>query len=328
MEISSRILRRQLLFAVLLLIAPMMLFPELLGTDLTRVSVFNFFVEIIIYAIAVFSLNQSFRFVAVSKAVIVCLLVRLALGVALGLLISVMYALSVSVAITLSISGYLPAIIIHVLVTPLLVQPFIVQFGPQPSFDLQIDSATSSANSSRMGRTTFAVSKSRGLVSETQSAGQFGETVAPSQVRKFESEIRLTAPTVMNGFERAMRYLGEDGSVSFAGIVDGEGLLMANFKRRDAVPEDLAPLSLVLFEANSSVLRRGDIAGLQKVDLSFDDQRVIVAFESGYHLMVVANENSDDVLNVRINQALEMIRKYVEERYPMAPVHNAESEYV
>ena len=325
MEISSRILRRQLLFAVLLLIAPMMLFPELLGTDLARASAFNFFVEIIIYAIAVFSLNQSFRFAAVSKAVIVCLLVRLALGVALGLLISVMYALSVSVAITLSIIGYLPAIIIHVLITPLLVQPFVVQFGPQPSIDLDMDS---SANSSRMGRTTFAVSKSRGLVSETQSAGQFGETVAPSQVRKFESEIRRTATTVMNGFERAMRYLGEDGSVSFAGVVDGEGLLMANFKRHDAVPEDLAPLSLVLFEANWSVLRGRDFAGLQKVDLSLDDQRVIVAFESGYHLMVVANENSDDVLNVRINQALEMIRKYVEERYPMAPIHNAESEYV
>ena len=28
------------------------------------------------------------------------------------------------------------------------------------------------------------------------------------------------------------------------------------------------------------------------------------------------------------NQALEIVRKYVEERYPLAPVHNAESEYV
>lgn len=328
MEISSHILRRQLLFAVLLLIAPMMLFPELLGTDLARASAFNFFVEIIVYAIATFSLNHSFRFVAVSKAVIVCLLVRLALGVALGLLISVMYALSVSVAITLSISGYLPAIIIHVLVTPLLVQPFIVQFGPQPSFDLKIDSATASANSSRMGRTTFAVSKSRGIVSEAQSAGQFSEAVTQPQVSKTESKMKLTVTTLMNGFERATRYLGEDGSVTFAGVVDAEGLLMANFKRREAVPEDWAPLSLVLLESNSSILRRGDCGGLLKVDLSLEDKRVIVAFESGYHLMVVANENSDDVLNVRVNQALEMIRKYVEERYPMAPVQNAESEYV
>jgi hypothetical protein len=44
--------------------------------------------------------------------------------------------------------------------------------------------------------------------------------------------------------------------------------------------------------------------------------------------MVVSERATDDVLNIRINQGLEMIRRYVAERYSEKLIGNSEKAYV
>ncbi|RME23433.1 MAG: hypothetical protein D6800_09855, partial [Candidatus Zixiibacteriota bacterium] len=53
----------------------------------------------------------------------------------------------------------------------------------------------------------------------------------------------------------------------------------------------------------------------ERLSAVVDDFSVTVVRESGCYLLVVAEKRGEDLLRVRINQAREMIRKYIEERY-------------
>jgi predicted regulator of Ras-like GTPase activity (Roadblock/LC7/MglB family) len=119
----------------------------------------------------------------------------------------------------------------------------------------------------------------------------------------------------INGFERAVRYIGEHGSVDLAAVVDDEGLVMANFVRGQFDAERWAPLSLVFLQNNEQVLRKGQLETPEKLDIILKEKRVIVARDGSFSLMVISERQSDDVLSIRINQGLEMISRYVAERY-------------
>ena len=54
----------------------------------------------------------------------------------------------------------------------------------------------------------------------------------------------------------------------------------------------------------------------------------MVAREESFSLMVIAERQIDDFLNIRINQALEIIGKYVAERYSRKLFVNVERTYV
>ena len=68
--------------------------------------------------------------------------------------------------------------------------------------------------------------------------------------------------------------------------------------------------------------------GLEKVDLMLKEKRLIVARPEGCYLMVVAERHDDDLLNIRINQALEMIGRFATERYGSKMNPNAERIHV
>jgi hypothetical protein len=90
---------------------------------------------------------------------------------------------------------------------------------------------------------------------------------------------------------------------------------MANFVRGQFDAERWAPLSLVFLQNNEQVLRKGQLETPEKLDIILKEKRVIVARDGSFSLMVISERQSDDVLSIRINQGLEMISRYVAERY-------------
>ncbi|MDH4157422.1 MAG: hypothetical protein OEW00_09135, partial [candidate division Zixibacteria bacterium] len=102
----------------------------------------------------------------------------------------------------------------------------------------------------------------------------------------------------------------------------------SQFTRGGTVAEDLAPLALVFAQQNRDVLDRARLGAPEKIDVSVRDKRVVIASEERVSLMVVAERQADDVLNIRINQALEIIRKYMAERYSQKLFADAERSYV
>jgi len=65
-----------------------------------------------------------------------------------------------------------------------------------------------------------------------------------------------------------------------------------------------------------------------QVTLTIENMRVTVVSEDGLSLMVLADIQQDDVMNIRITQGMEIIRKYMAERYSQELFVNAEKKYV
>ncbi|MFQ5453806.1 MAG: hypothetical protein ACE5D6_06430, partial [Candidatus Zixiibacteriota bacterium] len=109
MEISGRIARQILLFSLVVLIIPIIIFPERFGMDLAKASLINAMYELIFYGLVIYIFNQKVSLFQLFLLAGICLIYRFILGLILGLLIVVMYPMSISIAVTLGMSSYLPA---------------------------------------------------------------------------------------------------------------------------------------------------------------------------------------------------------------------------
>lgn len=142
-----------------------------------------------------------------------------------------------------------------------------------------------------------------------------------------ESKPVLAAGDI-NGFERSVRYVSEHSSVLYAAVVDHEGLLLANFHRAKIEPEDMAPLAVMFFEWNKAVLDKGGLGPAEKIDITLRDKRLILGRVDSWCLMVFAERQADDLLNIRITQGMDMLRKFTAERYTSGQQAQMEKAYV
>jgi hypothetical protein len=114
-----------------------------------------------------------------------------------------------------------------------------------------------------------------------------------------------------------------------AAAVDSEGLLLSGFTRgSEASAEDWAPFALLFLQNSKSLTDRVAWNEPEKIDILMSDQRLIIAKTSDIYLMVVAERAGDEVLNIRFNQALDMVGKYIAERYSEKLFVKAEKQYV
>ncbi len=326
MEISGRVARQILLFSLIVLIIPMIVFPELFGTELGKASLLNAMYELVFYGCVLYFLNRGAKFAQLVQAAGLCLVYRFALGAVLGLLVAVMYRMQLDVAITLSMSGYLPAILLHMLATPFILKPALKELGLGGAVSVRRAVPQASAQEVLNSGSSIAVSKERGYSQAPATPPPKEEPALPGNTIGQAGHSAHHGEA--DGFDRAVRYIGENGSIQLAVVVDSEGLLLGSFVRGEIDAEDWAPFALTLVETNQTILAKMGWETPEKVDLMLADKRIVIASEEKYALMVVSERVVDDVLNIRINQGLEMIRKFVAERYGEEPVGNAENIYV
>ena len=346
-ETTGRIAQRIILFTLIALIVPMLVFPRQFGTELARPSLVNALYELVYYGFIMFLFNRRITLVQLIQGGGLCLVFRLAVGTSFGLLIAAMYGMKVSVSLQLGLSSYLPAILFHIAATPFILHPVLMRYiqsrprqavreepveEPEPTPEPVSTPVAKEATGANMTAEThsISISRERGVVTNaplpaSTPAASGRENAATSSRQKSSSQ----SPAEMNGFERATRYIGEHGAVHLAAVVDHEGLLLANFRRGNIEAEDWAPLALLFFENNQHVLDRAAAFGAaEKVDLLMKNNRIVVTRESWYNLMVISERQADDFLNIRINQGMDIIRKYVEERYGRQEHTKAENTYV
>ncbi|NOY89264.1 MAG: hypothetical protein GXO93_07750 [FCB group bacterium] len=170
--------------------------------------------------------------------------------------------------------------------------------------------------------TSIAASKEKGFSQEVMMPMDSKDNKKSKAEEKELSAKTMTLDA--NGFDKATHYIGEDGSIQMAAIVDKEGLLLSNFTRGGINAEDVAPFALSLLNGNNDVWNRMGLQSPEKVDMLFNDKKVVVAAEDSFCLMVISERTFDEVLNIRINQGIELVRKYVAERYSKKLFGNAE----
>ena len=330
MQVNGQVGSRTVLFSLILLIAPMVAFPHQFSTPLLHMSLEHGLLELAYFVVAAFVMFRSGGVSRVLGATALFAAYRLLLGAVLGVLIVVMYPLSFGGAMELAMFSYLPAVALHVLATPFVLSPVLKSWPAAPRRERAIVHENIVHDQAPTGMSSIVISKNRGIVTEAN----IGRPPAPadddSRQPSYESPetTQQASAQELSGFEKATRYLGEHGSVFLAVIVDNEGLLLSNFKRGNIVAEDFAPLALLFYDSNRRVLEKGRLGGPEKVDLTLKDKRIVVAKEQQFSLMVLAERQSDDTLNIRIIQAMDMIRRHWAERYTSRQTVNAERIHV
>ncbi len=334
MEFNGRHARQILLFSLIVLIIPMILFPHRLGTGLARASMIYLMYELVFYMIVSFALTRRASLVPLAQAAGICLIYRLALGAVYGLLIAIMYSMNLRVSLTLGLSSYLPAVVLHLATAPFIMLPVLRQLGETaptriPATRTQTDPAQTGTAES--GRTTF-VTAGQDQPTQTQSRSAdhdqdpFRHNLSAKQLA--EQSPSAIKPSEANGFDRATKYIGEDAAVQVAAVVDNEGLLLGHFDRNDAIAEDWAPLALLFYQHNQPVVNRFGPASPESLTLNLPDKKIVIAREELFYLFVIAERHNDDLLNIRFSQGLEIVRKYVAERYGEQRAVNTENAYV
>ncbi|MFH1374674.1 MAG: hypothetical protein ABII79_12840 [bacterium] len=312
MELTARIVRQTLLISLTILMAPLLLFPDRLGTGLAGVALMNGVFELTFYAVVSYLLFRHATLGKIVQISLLCLGFRLLLGVFFGMFVAAMYSMNLAISIKLGLAAYLPAVLLHIAVTPLVLKPISRQLVPSVTRRRTAPESPAPAETTDTNMTTMsATGKGAPVRLETNNT--------PADVVRASAETRSgITPATENtddGFDRAVRYIGEDGSVRLAAVVDQEGLLLGCFVRGDLLADDWAPLALVISEAGQTALKRTGQDSLERIDMLLKEDRIVVARQPSWSLLVISQRQTNDTLNIRINQGLEIIRKYMAQRY-------------
>jgi hypothetical protein len=319
-----------LLIATLsLTVVPLIIFPQQLGLPLARVSIATLLLELAYFCAATFLFDRETTFGRLAAAVGLCLVYRYSLGALFGVLAVAFYSIGWSAALQFGLFSYLPAVILQAAAAPLVVRMALAPAADEPRRTRPTPRETVAQTQPSSGLTSISISREKGIFTESQVPRPAPEVEARRQ-HAANIENASNAPVEINGFERATRYLGEHGSVYLAAVVDNEGLLLANFRRGSVVVEDWAPLALLFLDANRRVLNRATraLGTPEKLDVMLKDTRILIARDTSFSLMVMAERHSDETLQIRFNQALDMVRKYFAERYSSKQESNAERIHV
>lgn len=320
MTVSNRNIVHVWLFSTFLVLVPMLYFPSKFGMELATGSFTYSMFEVVFYGIIFYVFRPNSTLLQLLAGAGMTFLYRIVLGTIFGALLSVFFYMDFSVSLALGISRYLPAIALHVIISPFVMRPFFLAIvdlpvrmhrpherrASGPAAGKRQDEPTApyypkSAKSRNAGDT--------GLVSESRTGITIGQDI--------------------DGFCRAVRYLGEHHAVLLATVVDREGLTMAKFVRDGFDIESWAPLTLLLHEANGTVLKRNsELSALDQIDLTFGRRRLVIVRVEDFDLLVVSNHEDDELLRIRTAQAADMIKKYTSERYGTSMPSGTEERYV
>jgi len=309
-----------ILFSAIMLIIPMTIFPTRFGIELE----FGFFaysmIEIIFYGVVFYSMRPSGSLLQIFQGVGLAFLYRIVMGSLFGIFISLIYDIGFSISLSLGVSRYLPAVLIHILAAPFILRPFFLSFSGEKT-NLQRSYGREPQSSASV--------LDRQVQSTIRSAETKRASVIETDISSTGSGIGTSVGYETNGFERAVRYLGEHHAVRLAAVVDGEGLTLAILKRGDIDPDHWAPLTLLFQESNLEVINRKENgAELEQLYLYFQNKRIVIIKIKDFSLFVLADSEDDDLLKIRIVQATDIIRKYSSERYDTLLSASTEEQHV
>ncbi len=319
-----------LLFSLILVVIPMVLFPERLGLPLVNGSAVNMLYEVVFYGFVYFMFRRRTTLPALMVGSALTLVYRMTIGALFGLAMMVMYDLESPVAFSLGMTKYLPGVFLHVLAAPFVFRPVYMHLADQMISSRRVKARPVSPAPGEKREDKFPVSPaltfsqertgSNSVIAERMES--FGMAAqGAGQVPGYSAE--------ENQFDRAVNYIGESSVVQMALLVDEEGLLLANFNRSSEDIELWAPLSIVLRRNSRQALYRfGKEEQPDRIDLGTHNFRIILRRIERVTLMILADRDADETIQIRIAQATDMIRKYMNERYSPAMFARVEEHYV
>lgn len=117
-------------------------------------------------------------------------------------------------------------------------------------------------------------------------------------------------------FQVAVDYLGEYAGIRGVVIADNEGLVISRSGGADFNSDLFAAVALSIINSLDNQLGRLINPGAEYLTIKTHQDWMTVAQASSLLLVVVADRQVDDLLNIRITRALEMITAHLKNKYP------------
>lgn len=308
-----------LLISLVLVVFPIFIFPNRLGMPLSSGSAINMLYELVLYGSILYFFRPGTTLITLLVGSALTLVYRMILGAVFGLAISAFYSIDLSVAFALGMAKYLPAILMHVASAPFLMRPVYLNVADRLE-----------AGKHRPRRFAKKPTGETGISTPSEKSQRFEESVLESNLEdKLSGGNSPTYSYDDNQFEKAVAYLGESSSVKLAMIVDDEGLPLACLNRSDEDAELWAPFSIVLEQKNQAIFRRFNRPEmLDKLDVGTLSSRIILRRIERVTLVILTDRNVDETIHIRIAQAVDMVKRYMSERYSPSIFARVEESYV
>jgi len=120
-----------------------------------------------------------------------------------------------------------------------------------------------------------------------------------------------------NKFQATLEYLAEYRGVKAAAICDDEGLVISSIGQENIDAEYFSPLALLILEQANKVLNRLNENPVQSMVIKTNDSWLTIECIDNIILVVNAAIETDELLKVRIGQAVEMIKSHLKDKYPL-----------
>ena len=289
----SKELRKALILVFLLAVVPMIFFPADFGFDyagwagprlLAAETIFYFLVFFWVFPEA--GMGKKIGFALGTLAY------RLLAGTVLGIFLSITRSLPMAAALQEGWYAYFPGFFLMAAIAPFLL------------------------------KSLWGSSLEKPRAARSYEPGTRPDPPPPSviPVRSEGSRARPEAPARHDlreiNFDDALAYIGEQKGVLKAYLVDEDGLVLARFESGGTWEDELwAAWGLVLVERNKELSSRVDRSDFQSLELSTSSGKVYVQKVLEFYLVAVVEPQADELLNVRLVRASEMIKRHWQEKY-------------
>ena len=270
--------RQFFILSAFLAVFPLIFFPRSMGLSLKPVLLFGG--EFIWYILIYLLLFPFLSFSLILLYSLFSIFLRAVIGLFFGILISFMFFYNMGLALKLGIYAYLPSIFLQIAFLP-----FIFKF----SFGEKI---------SRLER-----EKKK---EQSKPLPEVKEDTIPLQPKAEVQETNL---------ENALSYLKEYSGVEGAFLVDSEGLIVGEESIEVLEADKIAPLALNLVEINSNMLKKLGESKAERIQLLTANRWITLNRVFDFTLVTVASRNTDELLNIRIIKSVEMLKRFLKEKY-------------
>jgi len=335
-EFGSNELQQLALLGLLSIVAPLALYPNDLGMTKPLGQWWWYPLELA-YAATVMRLVRVAD--SLAEALIagaIAMAFRHALGVVFGGLVYMLGTMTLSGAIALGLFDYAPAVTLLMIVSPFvgqsavraLLAKFTDAFGEaEESGPVFHDGRRRARAAVSSPKSALSHPASRHTTSAVDLHTRNDATKAPdSESSAWAPDNDRTGRSGANGFDRAVSYVAEMGAVRVVSVVDRQGLEVASFARMGFGSWAWSPHVITMFSSMDTAIPASKAA--EKIDVSYDDMRVMGRRVAEMYFLVVAERYDDETLNVRVTQACESIARWAHERYSKKILTGVEERYV
>lgn len=281
------------LYSLIMVLIPLMVYgfyPDSSPFSISAKRIYAvFLLEFVWYNIMLLFILRLASATLVFFGAFVCLLYRLSIGMVFGILSGINSNMNLTSAINNGIIFYTPALLLHVILTPFILRKLFSQMVLQDM---------------RKKKILYQAPKREVDTAEKEKTNATDMAEAEPEIESRETDLTSS-----------LRYVKEYTGVEGAFLIDSEGLIVAKEANADLNEEQLAPFILGLEEANNNALKKINEKRASRIELYTPNRWINLTRIFNLVMVTVANRHTDELLNVRIAQAAEMIRKYMTKRY-------------